>query len=123
EQLIEYGKSGAAAKVQRELIACFGEWPKHKLDADIAVLTELLLKPEHATCIGASGGFTLPDDIAESNDNNNQLTSHIDSSDQRNTQKINKPMSFTIYPDKPLHMRKILADSEDSNPASSSSSV
>ncbi|CAH8585712.1 unnamed protein product [Heterobilharzia americana] len=36
EQLREYGKSGAAAKVRRELIAHFGEWPKEKLDADIA---------------------------------------------------------------------------------------
>ncbi|CAH8609006.1 unnamed protein product [Schistosoma margrebowiei] len=128
EQLIEYGKSGAAAKVRRELIACYGEWPKEKMDADIAVLTELLLKPEHTTCIGASGGFTLPDDITEYNDddngNNNQQGSLNNPLNQQNSQKNNmKPTSYTIYPNKPLHIRRILAESEDNNPASSSSSV
>ncbi|CAH8625243.1 unnamed protein product [Schistosoma rodhaini] len=126
EQLIEYGNSGAAAKIRRELIACYGEWPKEKMDADIAVLTELLLKPEHATCIGASGGFTLPDDVTDynyDNNNNNQQTSLDNSLNQQNSQKNNmKPTSYTIYPNKPLHIRRILAQSEDNNQASSSSS-
>ncbi|KAH8873968.1 Dual specificity protein phosphatase 22 [Schistosoma japonicum] len=122
EQLIEFGKSGAAAKVRQELIAYYGEWPKEKLDADIAHLTELLLRPEHSTCIGASGGFALPDDVAENTDITNSQESLDINLDQRNMQTSNmKPSSYTIYLDKPLHMQKILSENDDTNPVSSSS--
>nr|CAH8864856.1 unnamed protein product [Trichobilharzia regenti] len=123
EQLRDYGRSGAAAKVRQELFAHFGEWPKEKLDADIAQLTELLLRPERATCIGATGGIVVPDDSF--GDAVDTSSSNIKSGNHSpQTYIIRKPESFTIYQDKPLYMQRLLAECDDTaSTISTSSSV
>ncbi|VDQ07069.1 unnamed protein product [Trichobilharzia regenti] len=114
------------------------------MDADIAQLTELLLRPERATCIGATGGIVVPDDSFgdavdtsssnisgknnhhyNHNNNNNQFNHQIESGNHSpQTYIIRKPESFTIYQDKPLYMQRLLAECDDTaSTISTSSSV
>ncbi|CAH8864819.1 unnamed protein product [Trichobilharzia szidati] len=123
EQLRDYGKSGAAAKVKQELIEHFGEWPKERQEADIAELTELLLRPESATCIGATGGIVVPDDsFGDAVDNNSSNIKSGSNYSSQTTYIARRPESYTIYQDKPLYMQRLLAECDDTVSTTSTSS-